>query len=115
VSYSSPHHRCLHLPLLILSIYVSDGELFLASSQLSYRQWNGSVWRYSNPDSAPDVERCDAGYELACGIHDLKLIPNTNRIIAGLDSGKIFTNDKFLCETGLLGFREDRYFNMVVL
>ena len=36
---------------------------------------------------APDVEQCDAGIEVDTGVQDMKLIGDTNRLIAGLDSG----------------------------
>lgn len=67
----------------------SDGGLLLAASSLTNRYWVGSLWYFSNPDDAPDVEKCSAGVDCDSGVNDLAWLPGNDRLICGCDSGAV--------------------------
>ncbi|KFM74666.1 Methylosome protein 50, partial [Stegodyphus mimosarum] len=66
----------------------SDGRIIIASSNLTGRYWNGSLWCFPNVHDAPDVEKCLTGIEVASGICDLVHF-NENKVALGLDSGSL--------------------------
>ena len=67
--------------------FFADGGLLLGASSLSYRYWVGSLWYFADASQAPNVEKCNAGVELECGINDAEWIDNA-RVFAASDTGK---------------------------
>lgn len=67
---------------------VADGGLLLGASSLSGRYWLGSLWFYSNPALAPDVEKCTAGVQLEAGLQDATWADATT-VVVGLDTGEL--------------------------
>lgn len=66
--------------------HIADGGLLLGASSLTGRYWLGSLWFYSSPDLAPDVEHCTAGVQLEAGLHDATWVDNQHVLLA-LDTG----------------------------
>ncbi|XP_067676675.1 methylosome protein WDR77-like [Haliotis asinina] len=65
-----------------------DGGLLLGASSLSGRYWLGSLWFYSNPALAPDVEKCTAGVQLEAGLQDATWA-DAATVVVGLDTGGV--------------------------
>ncbi|XP_062586372.1 methylosome protein WDR77-like isoform X1 [Saccostrea cucullata] len=65
-----------------------DGGILLGASGLTGRYWYGSLWYYSNPDGAPDVEKCTAGVQLEAGFREAVWLDDT-KVLVGLDTGGI--------------------------
>ncbi|GIY53613.1 methylosome protein 50 [Caerostris darwini] len=64
----------------------SDGKILLASSNLTGRYWNGSLWCFRSVEDAPHVEKCLTGIDVSSGIADMVSL-DQNKIALGLDSG----------------------------
>ena len=67
-------------------LFPPDGGLVLSASSLTYRSWTGSLWYFSNPDAAPDVEQVTSGSVADSGISDLVVL-SESRAITASDSG----------------------------
>ncbi|XP_048766759.2 methylosome protein 50-like isoform X2 [Ostrea edulis] len=65
-----------------------DGGILLGASGLTGRYWLGSLWFYSNPDVAPDVEKCTAGVQLEAGFKEAVWLDDT-KVLVGLDTGGV--------------------------
>lgn len=61
----------------------TDGHLLMGSSSLTGRYWGGSIWYYSDPAMAPDVEKCRAGFETSSGVADGIFMDNDKLIVVG--------------------------------
>lgn len=68
--------------------YRADGTLLLGASSLTGRNWQGSVWVYSNAEQAPNEGLCKAGVQTEAGITDVKWLSEKNIILAS-DSGAL--------------------------
>uniref|UniRef100_A0A3B4AX15 Methylosome protein WDR77 n=1 Tax=Periophthalmus magnuspinnatus TaxID=409849 RepID=A0A3B4AX15_9GOBI len=68
--------------------YRADGALLLAASSLTGRNWQGSVWVYSNPEQAPNEGFCKAGVQTEAGITDVKWLSDKDIVLAS-DSGAL--------------------------
>lgn len=68
--------------------YRADGTLLLGASSLTGRNWQGSVWIYSNAEQAPSEGLCKAGVQTEAGITDVKWLSEKNIILAS-DSGAL--------------------------
>lgn len=66
----------------------ADDKVILASSDLTGRYWNGSLWCFTDVDDAPNVENCTAGVELSNGVCDI-VVYNNDKVAVGLDSGAL--------------------------
>lgn len=60
----------------------------MASSALTGRTWNGSLWLFKDPAKAPDVHYCSAGCPTESGTTDIKWI-DSRRLVLGSDSGTV--------------------------
>lgn len=67
---------------------IVDGTLAVASSALTGRTWNGSLWLFKDPAKAPDVQYCSAGCSTESGTTDIKWI-DSRRLVLGSDSGSV--------------------------
>ncbi|EDO32035.1 predicted protein [Nematostella vectensis] len=65
-----------------------DGTLGLASSSLSGRTWDGSVWIFREPSTAPEVEYSCGRAATESGVTDLKWL-DSKRIVVGSDNGAV--------------------------
>ncbi|KAJ7383640.1 Methylosome protein 50 [Desmophyllum pertusum] len=65
-----------------------DGTLAVASSALTGRTWNGSLWLFKDRAKAPDVHYCSAGCTTESGTTDIKWI-DSRRLVLGSDSGTV--------------------------
>lgn len=65
-----------------------DGTLAVASSALTGRKWNGSLWLFKDRAKAPDVNYCSAGCSTESGTTDIKWI-DSRRLVLGCDSGNV--------------------------
>lgn len=68
--------------------YRGDGTLLLAASGLSGRNWQGSVWIYSDPEQAPNEGFGKAGVQTEAGVTDVKWISDKGVVVAS-DSGAL--------------------------
>uniref|UniRef100_A0AAV2M7I8 Methylosome protein WDR77 n=1 Tax=Knipowitschia caucasica TaxID=637954 RepID=A0AAV2M7I8_KNICA len=68
--------------------YRADGSLLLAASSLTGRNWQGSVWVYSDPTQAPNEGFCKAGVQTEAGITDAKWLSEKDFVLAS-DSGAL--------------------------
>ncbi|KAM8868571.1 methylosome protein WDR77 [Synchiropus picturatus] len=68
--------------------YRSDGTLLLGASSLMGRNWQGSVWIYSNPEQAPSEGFCKAGVQTEAGVSDVKWVSEKGVLVAS-DSGAL--------------------------
>ncbi|KAM9759824.1 methylosome protein WDR77 [Menidia menidia] len=68
--------------------YRADGTLLLGTSSLSGRNWQGSVWIYSEPEQAPNEGFCKAGVQTESGITDVKWVAD-QKIVVASDSGAL--------------------------
>ncbi|KAJ0068735.1 hypothetical protein NL108_010808, partial [Boleophthalmus pectinirostris] len=64
------------------------GALLLAASSLTGRNWQGSVWLYSNPEQAPNEGFCKAGVQTEAGVTDVKWLSDKDIVLAS-DSGAL--------------------------
>lgn len=91
----------------VLEIHPSGG-LLIGASSLTGRYWYGSLWFYTSPDGAPDVDKCSAGVQLEAGLRDATWV-DPQHIFVGLDTGgvavwelsednKVFTMRNSACE-----------------
>ncbi|KAL8575588.1 hypothetical protein ACOMHN_059652 [Nucella lapillus] len=71
----------------VLKVHTSGGVLVGASS-LTGRYWLGSLWYYTNPDLAPDVDKCTAGVQLEAGLRDACWV-DAQKVLVGLDTGGV--------------------------
>ncbi|XP_076466393.1 methylosome protein WDR77-like [Babylonia areolata] len=71
----------------VLKVHASGGVLVGASS-LTGRYWLGSLWYYTNPDLAPDVDKCTAGVQLEAGLRDAAWV-DAQKVLVGLDTGGV--------------------------
>lgn len=67
---------------------IVDGTLAVASSALTGRTWNGSLWLFKDRAKAPDVQYCSAGCSTESGTTDIKWI-DSRRLVLGSDSGSV--------------------------
>ncbi|XP_068710637.1 methylosome protein WDR77-like [Montipora capricornis] len=65
-----------------------DGTLAVASSALTGRTWNGSLWLFKDRVKAPDVQYCSAGCSTESGTTDIKWIDSRSLVLAS-DSGSV--------------------------
>lgn len=65
-----------------------DGTLAVASSALTGRTWNGSLWLFKDRAKAPDVHYCSAGCATESGTTDIKWI-DSKRLVLGSDTGTV--------------------------
>ncbi|KAK7107597.1 hypothetical protein V1264_015495 [Littorina saxatilis] len=72
-----------HLDVLQIN---GNGGLLLGASSLTGRYWLGSLWYYTNPERAPEVDKCTAGVQLEAGVRDASWV-DTQRVLVGLDTG----------------------------
>lgn len=80
-------------------IFPTDGTLAVASSALTGRTWNGSLWLFKDRAKAPDVHYCSAGCATESGTTDIKWI-DSRRLVLGSDSGTVdiwCLNGSFQC------------------
>lgn len=68
--------------------YREDGTLLLGASGLTGRNWQGSVWIYSNPEQAPNEGFCRAGVQTEAGVTDVKWLSDKGILLAS-DSGAL--------------------------
>ncbi|XP_041837534.1 methylosome protein 50 [Melanotaenia boesemani] len=68
--------------------YRADGTLLLGSSSLTGRNWQGSVWIYSDSKQAPNEGFCKAGVQTETGVTDVKWVAEKG-VIVGSDSGAL--------------------------
>lgn len=73
---------------LIYPIFFTDGTLAVASSALTGRTWNGSLWLFKDRAKAPDVHYCSAGCATESGTTDIKWI-DSRRLVLGSDTGTV--------------------------
>ena len=74
--------------VLIHPIFLTDGTLAVASSALTGRTWNGSLWLFKDRAKAPDVHYCSAGCATESGTTDIKWI-DSRRLVLGSDTGTV--------------------------
>ena len=60
----------------------------MGASSLTGRYWLGSLWYYTNPERAPDVDKCTAGVQLEAGLRDASWV-DVQRVLVGLDTGTL--------------------------
>merc|ERR1719295_2212945 len=65
-----------------------DGHLIMGCSDLTGRNWSGSLWYYRDPVEPPNVEKALTGIELDQSVVDGRLVAN-NRMVVGLDNGGV--------------------------
>ncbi|XP_028302659.1 methylosome protein WDR77 [Gouania willdenowi] len=68
--------------------YRADDTLVLGASSLTGRNWQGSLWIYSDPEQAPNEGFCKAGVQTEAGVTDVKWISEKG-IVVGSDSGAL--------------------------
>ncbi|KAM9410225.1 methylosome protein WDR77 [Pholidichthys leucotaenia] len=68
--------------------YRADGTLLLGASNLTGRNWQGSVWIYSDPEQAPNEGFCKAGVQTEAGVTDAKWVSEKGVVVAS-DSGAL--------------------------
>ncbi|XP_012714625.2 methylosome protein 50 [Fundulus heteroclitus] len=68
--------------------YRADGTLLLGASSLCGRNWQGSVWIYSEPQQAPSEGLCKAGVQTEAGVTDVKWVAEKAVAVAS-DSGAL--------------------------
>ena len=57
----------------------TDGHLIMGCSDLTGRNWSGSLWYYRDPVEPPNVEKALTGIELDQSVVDGRLVAN-NRV-----------------------------------
>lgn len=87
---SSTFHSMIFVvqSLKIICHLLADGTLAVASSALTGRKWNGSLWLFKDRAKAPDVNYCSAGCSTESGTTDIKWI-DSRRLVLGCDSGNV--------------------------
>ena len=68
-----------HLSTQFVLRLFSDGHMILGCSDLTGRNWNGSLWYYRNPEEPPCVEKALTGIDLDQSVIDGKFVAN-NRV-----------------------------------
>jgi len=87
VVHSSYVPAQLHRHLEFLK-FNRDGHMILGCSDLTGRNWSGSLWYYRNPEEPPSVEKALTGIDLDQSVIDGKFVAN-NRMLVGLDNGAL--------------------------
>jgi len=85
VVHSSYVPAQLHRQLEFID-FNSDGHLVLGCSDLTGRNWSGSLWYFRDPSEPPNVEKALTGVETDQGIVDGRFV-SKNRLIVALDNG----------------------------
>lgn len=90
--------------------YREDGTLLLGASSLTGRNWQGSVWIYSNPEQAPNEGFCRAGVQTETGATDVKWLSDKGIVLAS-DLGALelweLTEDERLLVNRLTKYEHD--------
>ncbi|XP_031572952.1 methylosome protein 50-like [Actinia tenebrosa] len=65
-----------------------DGTLAVASSSMTGRIWNGSLWTFKDASTAPDPEYSSGRACTEAGINDVQWL-DSSRMVVGLDDGSV--------------------------
>jgi len=64
------------------------GGVYLGTSNLTGRDWTGSLWYFGDENSAPCWDKCTAGVNLYAGVSDIKVLEEDTVVLAS-DSGAV--------------------------
>lgn len=65
-----------------------DGTLAIASSSMTDRIWNGSLWTFKDASTAPDPEYSNGRACTEAGINDVEWL-DSSRMVVALDDGSV--------------------------
>ncbi|XP_063244764.1 methylosome protein WDR77-like [Bacillus rossius redtenbacheri] len=69
--------------------FSEDGYMLLGSSNMTGRYWVGSVWYFTDPEAAPDVDKCLTGSTTETGVCDGQFLPDKQKVLVAEDSGTL--------------------------